>query len=81
MGAFIFASASVFISQLKTSSLTAFELLAWQIFFPSVEGSSSFKNYPKIGGETIMRGYYSGRYRDKYLLAFQGEYRLPWWWR
>ncbi len=26
-----------------------------------------------------MRGYYSGRYQDKYLLAMQVEYRLPVW--
>lgn len=55
------------------------QVLAWQIFFQSVEGSPSFKNYAKLGGEMIMRGYYSGRYRDKYLMAIQGEYRLPIW--
>ena len=26
-----------------------------------------------------MRGYYDGRYRDRHLLAFQAEYRLPVW--
>ena len=28
-----------------------------------------------------MRGYYEGRYRDKDMIAFQMEYRLPVWWR
>lgn len=55
------------------------QVLAWQILFQSVEGNPSFKNYAKLGGDIIMRGYYSGRYRDKYLLAIQGEYRLPIW--
>ncbi len=29
-----------------------------------------------MGGETIMRGYYLGRYRDKNQLATQLEYRF-----
>ena len=28
-----------------------------------------------------MRGYYRGRYRDKNMIAFQMEYRIPVWWR
>ena len=28
-----------------------------------------------------MRGYFAGRYRDRKLLAFQSEYRLPIVWR
>jgi outer membrane translocation and assembly module TamA len=28
-----------------------------------------------------MRGYYAGRFRDKNLLVFQAEYRLPLVWR
>ncbi len=55
------------------------QVLAWQILFESINGTPSFKNYAKLGGNSIMRGYYSGRYRDKCLLALQGEYRLPLW--
>ena len=29
-----------------------------------------------MGGESLMRGYYLGRYRDKNLLAGQVEYRI-----
>ena len=29
-----------------------------------------------MGGETMMRGYYYGRYRDKNMLAGQAEYRI-----
>ncbi len=31
---------------------------------------------PQLGSDEIMRGYYSGRYRDKNLLALQAELRL-----
>jgi hypothetical protein len=34
-----------------------------------------------FGGENIMRGYYSGRFRDKILASFQAEYRFPVWWK
>lgn len=33
-----------------------------------------------MGGESIMRGYYQGRFSDRALLAAQAEYRLPLWW-
>jgi hypothetical protein len=32
-----------------------------------------------IGGDTLMRGYYYGRYRDKNLAVLQAEYRMPVW--
>jgi len=54
-------------------------ILALQGLFHAVQGAPSFKNYAKLGGDVIMRGYYSGRYRDHYLLAVQAEYRLPVW--
>ena len=28
-----------------------------------------------------MRGYYEGRYRDKNMIVFQMEHRMPVWWR
>jgi len=34
-----------------------------------------FYIYPEMGGDMMMRGYYSGRYRDRSLLAAQGELR------
>jgi outer membrane protein assembly factor BamA len=35
----------------------------------------------QLGGEELLRGYFAGRFRDRDLLAFQLEYRLPVWWR
>jgi hypothetical protein len=41
------------------------------------EGSVPFEMLPCLGGDTIMRGYYSGLYRDNDYAAIQGEYRYP----
>ncbi len=65
----------------KFFPFTATHVLAFQALFQSATGEVPFKSYAKLGGDSIMRGYYSGRYRDHYLMAFQGEYRLPVWWR
>jgi hypothetical protein len=40
-----------------------------------------FDLLPQLGGESLLRGYFAGRYRDRSLLAFQTEYRTPIWWR
>ena len=56
-------------------------VLAFQGLFYSISGTPPFRHYPKMGGSNIMRGYYSGRYRDKNLAAVQAEYRLPVIWR
>lgn len=76
-----FKTTSIKLDLRKFIPLFSSQVLAWQILFQSIEGTPSFKNYAKLGGDSIMRGYYSGRYRDKYLLALQGEYRLPVWQR
>jgi len=31
----------------------------------------------QAGGDSLMRGYYAGRYRDRVMAAVQAEYRLP----
>jgi hypothetical protein len=53
-------------------------VLAAQIFAQSFSGDIPFNQMALMGGETIMRGYYSGRYRDREMLAAQVEHRwLP----
>lgn len=47
----------------------------------ATSGQPPFDLYPQLGGESLLRGYYQGRYRDRGLLALQGEYRLPLFWR
>lgn len=39
-------------------------------------GSVPFNQMALLGGESMMRGYYFGRYRDKNQLAAQAEYRF-----
>lgn len=54
-------------------------VLAFQTLFVSVPGEAPFKHLAQLGGDVITRGYYAGRFRDKHLVAFQAEYRLPIW--
>lgn len=44
-------------------------------------GSPPFYDYALLGGDKMVRGYYYGRYRDKFLSAWQTELRLPIFWR
>lgn len=74
-----FDTTSVKLDLRKFVPLFSTHVLAFQGFFHSVQGTPPFKNYAKLGGDVIMRGYYSGRYRDRYLLALQAEYRVPVW--
>lgn len=44
-------------------------------------GTPPFDLMPQLGGDRLLRGYFQGRYVDRQLVALQGEYRLPVWWR
>ena len=57
------------------------QVLALQAYFKTRGGSPPFYHLALLGGDSIMRGYYRGRYRDKTLVAVQAEYRVPVWWR
>ncbi|HEY0742568.1 MAG TPA: BamA/TamA family outer membrane protein [Chryseosolibacter sp.] len=52
------------------------DVLALQLLGQFNVGSTPFNQLAMLGGESIMRGYYSGRYRDKNQIAMQAEYRL-----
>jgi outer membrane protein assembly factor BamA len=39
-------------------------------------GNAPFNHLAQIGGESMMRGYYLGRFRDQHYLATQLEYRM-----
>lgn len=59
-------------------ALDSRRVLAGQIFMQSFSGNLPFNQMALMGGETIMRGYYNGRYRDRELVAAQVEHRwLP----
>ncbi|MNS29683.1 hypothetical protein D3C72_616920 [compost metagenome] len=51
-----------------------------QFLYQTTRGSTApFYYLPYIGGDTNMRGYYVGRYRDENMMVLQGEFRYrPW---
>jgi outer membrane protein assembly factor BamA len=46
-----------------------------------INGSAPFHKLAALGGQSMMRGYYEGRYLGNKLLAGQVEYRIPIYWR
>ena len=51
-------------------------VLAVQLIGNFLTGDVPFNQMALMGGESMMRGYYTGRYRDKTMVAGQAEYRL-----
>lgn len=62
-------------------SLFGSHVLAVQTFDSFISGEAPFQMLGMYGSSYWMRGYYSGRYRDKHLITFQTEYRMPVYWR
>ena len=56
-------------------------VMAFRGYAAIARGEVPFTQLPQLGGSTLMRGFYTGRYRDKTLLAAQAEYRMPVFWR
>lgn len=54
-------------------------VLALQAHGSLMAGDVPFYKLSLIGGPSLLRGYWQGRYRDKNMLVFQMEYRLPLW--
>ncbi len=52
-------------------------VVAFQVYGNLNKGSIPLLSLASMGGNMIMRGYYSGRFRDKNLIAAQIEYRRP----
>ena len=51
------------------------DVLAFRGYFRSTFGDAPFFLLSAFGGGTDLRGYPSGRYRDRMMYALQGEYR------
>lgn len=56
--------------------VTAKQTLAFQFLGQFTQGEAPFNMMALMGGESLMRGYYLGRFRDRNLLATQVEYRF-----
>ncbi len=52
------------------------QVWASQFYFRNVVGEAPFNQLALMGGESLMRGYYLGRYRDQAIIAAQTEYRF-----
>jgi len=50
-----------------------------QLYVASTTGDTPFYKMPGLGGQKNMRGYFSGRYRDNFLMMLQTEYRQYFW--
>jgi hypothetical protein len=54
------------------------QVIAAQVYGAFTSGDVPFNQLALLGGESLMRGYYLGRFRDRNYLASQVEYRwLP----
>ncbi len=65
----------------KYFTLFGTHVFGYQIYANVITGDPPFYKMSLFGGSNLMRGYFEGRYRDRDMLAFQVEYRLPVWWR
>jgi outer membrane protein assembly factor BamA len=57
------------------------QVVATQLYLVTSTGNPPFRMLPMLGGNTLLRGYYTGRFRDRDLLLGQLEYRFPVFWR
>jgi outer membrane protein assembly factor BamA len=57
------------------------DVLAMQVYGAFAPGNTPFTLLPQLGGDSMMRGHFNGRYRDHTYTAIQAEYRAPVWWR
>ena len=57
------------------------QVLALQAFGSFNSGEVPLRSLAYLGGSSLMRGYYEGRYRDKNAAVIQAEYRIPLFWR
>jgi outer membrane protein assembly factor BamA len=60
----------------KYFSLRRNQVLAFQFVLTANNGTVPVRSMANIGSNTIMRGYYEGRYTDNNLIAFQAEHRI-----
>ncbi len=71
-------STLVWDARLYRTGVKSNQVIALHTFAQLTNGVAPFNQLAAVGGESILRGYYLGRFRDKQYMAFQMEYRwLP----
>lgn len=56
-------------------------VLAAQLYSYNIFGPSPLRNMANFGGDSGMRGFYRGRFRDNNMITFIAEYRAPIIWK
>ncbi len=70
-----------FLDLRKYYPLSQNRTLAFQLHSMHTTGNVPFRELPRVGGSVLMRGYFTGRFRDHSFTALQAEYRfLIWRW-
>jgi len=57
------------------------KVIAANIYGRFSQGTVPFFHLSQLGGNKRMRGYYLGYHRDKQMIGWQAEYRMPLFWR
>jgi outer membrane protein assembly factor BamA len=60
-------------------SLSRSQVIAVRGLATFMTGTPPFQALAMLGGDSVMRGYYAGRFRERQRYALQGEYRLGFW--
>lgn len=68
-----------FLDLRKFFPLTPNSTLAFQLSSTHTTGNVPLRELPRVGGSVLMRGYFTGRFRDKSFTAVQAEYRFHLW--
>jgi outer membrane protein assembly factor BamA len=61
----------------KFIRVTKKSIFAVQSFSTFNFGDTPYRNLAILGGNSMMRGYFAGRYRDQKFAGMQAEYRFP----
>ncbi len=56
-------------------------VIACQFYGKFIKGEPPFYRLASFDGVGMLRGYYPERYRDRNMIGFQAEYRMPLFWR
>ena len=74
-----FAYTSVEVDMRAYRPVRTADVIAGQVFLKTRNGATPFYELPSLGGDSTMRGYYRGRYRDAAIVTAQAEYRAHIW--